>query len=306
MAESIILKGALGINNKIDPLRHPYNPETGVGFLAEAINCDIDDSGMLSRRSGRISISANASHSLFCSGNYCFVVQDRTSDSVIYQIGTNFALTSRVTGLTKAAKVSFWQVGEKTFYMNGFQKGVLVSGIAGTFPGYTHVGVQSVAEYYPAPIGTHICVFKGRMWVAQDNVIWVSEPFAFGKYRISARFFQFSTNVLMMMPVENGVWVSDSTKTGFIRFEDKFENMKFEKKLDMPAHEWSQCASLKSFTKSPYKIPGLSAIWSCDEGLMVGDEVGNIHNFTEDKMYYPNGTSGASVIFEDIIINSVY
>jgi len=161
MTESIILKGALGINNIIDPLRHPYNPETGVGFLAEAINCNIDDSGMISRRAGQTLLSAVSSHSIFCDKGDCFVVQDRVGDAALYQVGTDYSLAGIRSGLTKGARVSFCQVGSKTYYSNGYQNGVIENGLSTAWPALLpHVGADTVRAFYPAPIGTHLAYMQ--------------------------------------------------------------------------------------------------------------------------------------------------
>ena len=110
MKESTVFRGVSGLNNKIDPLRHRYSTETGIGELAEAVNCDIDDSGMISRRSGQTEISAGTFLTAYCNKGDCFVVMDRDDDSAIYQLGVDYStLTGIRSGLTKGAMVSFWR-----------------------------------------------------------------------------------------------------------------------------------------------------------------------------------------------------
>jgi len=307
MTESIILKGALGINNIIDPLRHPYNPETGVGFLAEAVDCDIDDSGMISRRLGQIELSSIISHSLFCDKGDAFVVQDRESDSALYQIGTDFSLTGIRSGLTKGARIAFKQVGAKTYYTSPYQNGVIENGISTAWPALTdHVGATTVRAFYPAPLGSHIELFNSCMWIMQGNVIWVSEPNAYGKYDMARRFFQFGSNGRMMKAVKGGVWVSDSEKTAFIAAGDKFDDMQYIKKSPFPAHEWSENIELVDLSQSEFQIPGLSAVWSSDAGLCIGSADGQLTVATEKKLIYPSGAMGATVADGHNVINSVY
>lgn len=309
MAESIILKGALGINNKIDPLRHQYNSDTGVGFLAEAVNCDIDDSGMISRRSGQVELSAVTSHSVFCDKGDCFVMQDRTveNDAALYKVGTDLSLTGVRSGMTKAARTSFCQVGAKTYYSNGYQNGVIEDGISSPWPVVTtHVGAVTVRAFYDAPIGNHLAFFQQAMWIAEDNVIWVSEPNAFGKFDFSRKYFQFGSNVILIKPVSGGVWVSDESKIGFIASSNKFEDMRWDKKSSFPAHEWSENIELVDLSKTELQIPGLSAVWSNDQGICVGTADGELIITTKEKLVYPTGASGATVVNGYNIINTVY
>lgn len=307
MTESIILKGALGLNNIIDPLRHPYNTETGVGFLAEVVNCDIDDSGMISRRLGQVLLSNISSHSVFCDKGDCFVAQDRTNDAALYQVGTDLSLTGIRSGLTKSARISFCQIGNKTYYSNYFQNGVIEDGISTAWPVTTsHVGADTVREFYPAPIGSHLACFHSCMWVARDNVIWVSEPNAFGKFDMARRFFQFGSNVRMIKPVSGGVWVSDEERTGFIIAADKFIDLQYIKRSSFPAHEWSENIELVDLSSTKYQIQGLCAVWSSDEGLCIGTPDGQLIVATKEKLVYPTGANGATVVDGHNAINSVY
>ena len=309
MADSIILKGALGINNKIDPMRHQYNPDTGVGFLAEAINCDIDDSEMISRRSGQIELSAISSHSLFCDKGDCFVIQDReiNNDAALYKVGTDFSLLGIRSDLTKGARVSFCQIGTKTYYSSRYQNGFIEEGISYPWPvNTTHVGANTVRAFYDAPLGTHIAFFQSAIWIAKDRVIYVSEPNAFGKFDFSRRYFQLGSDVKMIKPVAGGVWVSDSAKTGFISSGSKFEDMQYLKKSSFPAHEWSENIELVDLSNTMFQIPGLSAVWSSDAGLCIGSQDGELTITTENKLIYPSGSTGATIVDKHNVINSIY
>lgn len=298
-----LLRGTSGLNNIVDPARLKYDKETGIAELAEAVNVDIDDTGRISRRPGQTLLSSVVSHSVFCDKGDCFVAQDRESDAALYQVGTDFSLTGIRSGLTKGARVSFCQVGAKTYYANGFQNGVITEGISAAWPTSEHVGAETVRQFYSAPVGTHLAHFAGRMWVVEDNVIWVSEPYAYGKFDKARRFFQFGSAVRMIKPVKGGVWVSDSEKTGFIAAAEKFEAQEWLKKSPFPAHEWSENIELVSLPD----VPGLSAVWSSDEGLCIGTEDGQLIVATKNKLAYPAGASGATVVNgQHNVINSVY
>ncbi len=301
-----LLTGSTGLNNIVDPVRLKYDADTGVAELAEAVNVDIDNTGRVSRRAGQETVSIGAYHSLFCDKADCFVVEDRAADAAIFKVATDFTLSGVRSGLTKGARVSFCQIGGKTYYANGYQNGVIEAGISSPWPSSTYVGPDTSRSYSPAPVGTHLAFFSGCMWIAKDNVVWVSEPWAFGLFDMARRFFQFGSNVTMIKPVAGGVWVSDEEKTGFVAAGEKFEQAQFVKKLNFPAHEWSENIELVDLSQSVFQVQGLSAVWSCDAGLCIGSPDGQLIVTTEKKLIYPKGAQGATLVDKNKAINTVY
>jgi len=301
-----LLKKCVGLNNVSDPSRLMCDVSSGTVELAEAINVDVGDTGDISVRPGQEIVSAGAFHSLFCDTGDCFVIQDRTDDAALYKVGTDLSLTGIRSGLMRGAKVSYWQTGTKTYYSSAFQNGVIENGLSSPWPTNVHVGADTTRSFSAAPLGNHICIFQGRMWVAVANVIWVSEPYAYGKFDMARCFFQFGSNVRMIKPVQSGVWVSTEESTGFIRGANKFSDMSFEKKTEVPAHEYSANIELVDLSATALQIQGLSAIWSSDDGLSIGTADGALVVPTANKLLYPTGSSGATVVSDYNVINSVY
>ncbi len=303
----ILFTVATGLNNILDPVRLPYNPESGISDLSEAVNVSIDDTGRVSRRPGQSLLSDVISHSVFCDKGDCFVAQDRLSDTALYRVATDYTLTGIRSDLTKGARIAFCQVGSKTYYLNGYQNGVIENGISAAWPDNTgHIGAESIRAFYPAPVGTHLAFFQSCMWIVKDNVIWVSEPNAMGKFDFARRFFQFGTKVRMIKPVDGGVWVSEEKSTGFIKAGEGFAEMSYKKKSPFPAHEWSENIELVDLSNTEYQIPGLSAVWSSDAGLCIGTADGQLIIPTEKKLIYPTGASGATIVDGHNVINSIY
>lgn len=306
-----IISKCAGINNKIDSKWLRQNdPQTGLTDLAEGVNVDVDDAWKLSVRLGQESISTNASHSLFCDGGDCFVALDRTNDAAIYRINNDFSLTGVRSGLIKGAYFSYVQVGARTFYTNGTQNGVIENGVSTAWPSNTYKGPDTLKEYSPAPVGDHLAYHQGRIWISIDEggkfPIYCSEPYKPGLFRFAKYHFQFGSHVRMIRPVLGGVWISDAETTGFIASSDTWDGQKYARKSQYPAHEWSDNCRLVDLSKSQWKVPGLSAVWSSDEGLCIGTSDGQLIIATEDRLVYPTGASGATVVDGTNVINSIY
>jgi len=302
-----LFAGLSGLNTKIDPVRIMYDPETGIGELQEAVNVDIDDSGMISRRKGQMDISLDAFDDVFCDKGDCYAVKNRASDTAIYQLSADMVtLTGVWAGLAKGARISFCQVGDKSFYSNGYQSGYFEAGIRYPWPTLTPDGVETTREFFQAPIGTIIGHYDGHMLMVQGNVVWITERYEYGKVRMAKNFWQMGTDITMMKPVAGGIWLSDQQQTGFVSGDGYISGFGFNKKSSFPAHERSANIELVDLSQSAFEVPGLSAVWSCDAGLCIGTEQGQLIVATGAKLVYPTGGSGATVVNGHVVINSVY
>lgn len=308
MVRKTLITRCTGINNRVDPKRlTQYDPQTGVTELAEGVDIDIDDTGQVACRLGQVSLSSVASHSIFQNKGDAFVAQDRTSDTAIYKINNDFSLTGVWAGLVKGSYFSWAQVGDRTYYTNGAQNGYFEGGVRASWPDQsTHVGATTTREFYPAPIGNHIEYWMMAMWVAVGNTVYVSEPSTVGKFHMAKKYFTFGANVTMMKGVRGGMWLSTTEEIGFIAKADAFKDLTWlPVESRKPAHEWSVNCQLVDLSDSFLKIPGDSAMWSSDDGKCVGTEDGRIIVYTEDKLIYPTGATGATVVHNGICINTV-
>lgn len=307
-----LFRGLSGLNNISDPLRHEYDPKTGIGELSVATNCDIDDTLAISRRKGQTPISTtNPFHSAWSDGSDAYVIKELTSSAAIFRIVISqlgppavFALEGVRSGLTQGLRMSFWRSGGKTYYSNTAQNGV-ISGITSTpWPTNDHVGATTSRHFVSAPLGHLIAIFNGRMLIAVENVIYISEEFAYGKFAAGQRGWVFGSKIRMIRPVETGIWVSDEENTYFVAAAETIEAYEPKRRSPYPAHEWSVWHSLVDLSQK--EIPGLSAVWSSDAGLCIGTADGTLIIDTQDKLIYPNGSVGATAVDGYNIIQNIY
>jgi len=302
--------GTSGLNTVLDPQRLSQGTKNNPGLieLAVAVNVSIDDRGLVSLRNGDTIAQAGEFHSLFCNGGDAFIVKEQTVDAAIMQIGTDLSLTGVRSGLTKNKRMSWAQVNYDTYYSNGFQNGYVREGNSFNWPANTYHGPDTNSNFVPAPIGNHIAFMPGGlMLIAEGPVLWIChEPFAFGLFNQRSGFVQFASDITMVCPVASGVFVSDATKTWFLRGTSWFDFIQVQV-ANYPALEWSlahDSVDLKDAISD--NATGFGRIWASPEGVCLGMDDGNMINLTDENIQYPNGhTSGACLVTESHILHTV-
>lgn len=104
-------------------LRNTASQESfDLGDLVTALNVDVTDTRRLRRRRGfSAAKQAGAYHSLWSDGTTCLVV----AASTLYLVAADYTLTSIRTGLTAGQYMNYVSVGDRVFYSNGVQSGVV-------------------------------------------------------------------------------------------------------------------------------------------------------------------------------------
>lgn len=291
--------GSTGINARLDPIRLQVDPNKL--DLSEGVNVYVDDSGMLNTRSGTTLQIAGVFHSVFCDKGDAFLVQDRTSDAAIMRIASDCKTLEGVRSeLTKAARCSFAQVNDATFYVNGYENGYIRNGASYAWPVNAYFGPDTSRDFTIAPVGQHIAHRAGTMAIAKDETVWFNHtPFIFGLFNLKSGFVAFDSRVLMVKPVAEGWFISDENRVWFLR-GDTPTNFKQERVSEYPALEWGESAGyISAATLGLDNAPsGHAACWVAADGVYLGFANGSVMNLTENKLAIPASTTGASVIFD--------
>lgn len=135
----------------------------------------------------------------------------------------------------------------------------------------------------PMPPGRIIREYRGRMLVADGNVLWISEPYAYDKIRLDTGFVQFAADITLLEPVEGGVFVA-ADKTYILS--------------GTGPGDWRQSTVLEYGA-----VFGTSQIgedhnpmWLSTRGVVVGGQNGSAKNITEDNVALDSGDSGAAML----------
>jgi len=276
MAEPIInMDHFVGINNVDDPVRlepeviyTSRNAYKSHHYQAEAVNIDVDNSLALVSRDGCVKkISGTNIHSFWAYEDIGFFVDGDT----LYSFDKNYDTTELYTGLSLGAKMSYIDVPGKIYMTNGSFIGYYLDGVVSaiTEPG---------KEFKKAmPAGQIITYSKGRLIVAKDSVLYMSDVLT-DYCDIRFGFKVFDSQITMVRPIGDGMYVSDDD-TWFL--SDAGENtgnmigMKKEKVLSEQAVPFTDIlADGQDIGEDGEK--SVRAIWTSATGIFQGDGSGNV------------------------------
>lgn len=137
-----LFKEFAGLRNDVDPER--FTPAD----LVAAVNVDIDKSGRLARRAGRVRVLNAAVHSLWAEDDLALFVTGTT----LKRLQANYSVQTLMQGLTAAARMSYMEVNGRVYFSNAFQTGVFENGSVRSWglPVPPMVDVAVTGGYMPA------------------------------------------------------------------------------------------------------------------------------------------------------------
>jgi hypothetical protein len=283
-------KGAKGLNVKYDPVRLEYDPRDGVQWLAVAYNVDVDMTGRVSRRKGYETTSVTSdSHSLWSNGEECLFV----SGGVLYSLGPDFTATE-VVDIGSDNRVSYVSVGPRVYWVNGLSKGIVYGGVAEDWevPG-TIYGPATTRQYAAPPSGEIVGFYRGRLYIAKDNVLWYTEPYGPKMMDYTRNFLPFGDEITMFHPVANGIYVSTSRVVWFLSGSNPQE-FNWEIVHNHPVVFGSNCQVKLSLISDD--MFGLGVIWTGPDGICLGLPDGRVKNLTAKTLVYETGSKAAGVV----------
>lgn len=284
-------RGARGLNVKYDPVRLEYNPDDGVQWLSVGYNVDVGDTGRVSRRKGFESTSVSAeAHSLWSNGESCFFVQD----GVMYSLGPDFTKVE-VVDVGSDNRVSYAAVGNRVYWVNGLSKGIVYQGVAEDWDVPSTVyGPSTTRQYAAPPSGKIVGYYRGRLYIANDNVLWYTEPFGPKMLDYTRNFLPFGDEITMFHPVTNGIFVGTSKVVWFLSGSNPME-FNWEVVHDYPAVFGSNCRVDLSVVSE--EMFGLGVIWTGTDGICLGLPDGRVRNLTLRTLVYESGSKAAAEVF---------
>jgi hypothetical protein len=283
-----IFKGALGLNNVSSSNRLNVDHKTMVGELVTAYNVDIDSSGRVRRCLGWQSTAQQGDvKNLFCEGGDCLF----TSGTSLYKLNSDYSRVGLRSGLTENAPMAYAQAPGRIFYTNGFELGYVQDDHSFVWSVGTYIGPDNSRVYQNPPVGTLLTFYAGRVYVARGPHIYFSEGFNWGAFDYARNFFMYSSDVIMLKAVNDGLFVSTEDAIYFIggRNPREFEQIMI---APYPAIPNTAVSVDASFIGDGSK--GRTVIWTSAKGICIGRDGGAFENVTTKRLIYPLYSRGTA------------
>ena len=281
-----------GINTFVDTLR-VTKARASAHELVEAVNVDLDITGMVSRRQGYTSLySGTAPHSLFSNGDLCLFVDA----SQLKTFSNSMDSATVVANLSSNATMRYVEVVNKIFCTNGVDIGYLNKDTMS----YSTFTVPSKTYKRTMPAGQLIEWYNGRLYVASGSKLYISDPLYPEAVDIRKGFLRFKGYITLLQAVDDGIYVADGTQS----FIDGAQPEKFENKfvadynaiigtsvLVDPGFVGGYVDGLFGFTPKT----GTMAMWLSEKGICIGLEKGQFYNLTQEKYTMDSVLYGAAL-----------
>jgi len=286
----VLFKATSGLNNRVDATRLRADLENGLTALAAAYNVDIDDSGRLTRRKGYTRIFDGSVHSIFGTDDICLFV----SESSLYRLFPSYDTEELRTGLKVGARMSYVRAGNDIYYSNGSENGIVRNGVAVDWVGEDYVGPTTTKTFSDPPAGHLLEVYNGRMYIAEGEVIWYSEPFAYSWFNLASNWIPFASEIQMMRAVDGGLYVSDEAKTYFLAGEDA-PQLGITTIAEYPAIRGTDVIVEGGLTGQEETQAKRFILWTSPRGICIGIANGGFKNLTERNLVIPSARFGGGL-----------
>ena len=296
--KSKTMKRFMGINNRdnatrIDPVvaNHEY-----VYPLSQGMNVDIDNTFGLSSRSGYTSVITGTDiHSLWSEKGKCLLVDGYT----LFALNPDFSAVEIRAGLMLKARMSYALVNDRIYWTNGNE--------IGNVRGFESFALQDPGIEFkqPLPPGQLIEIYRGCLYVAKGNVLYISDPLC-DYYDIRRGYRVFSNDITLLRAVDDGIYVGDD-KIWWVKGDtpEQFDRLEV---YGVPAIIHTAVRVNGQYVGDGVK--GNVAIWTGTNGICVGDNSGSVINATEPRFTMDASGEGAAFIREKSgvrqYINSLY
>jgi hypothetical protein len=136
----------------------------------------------------------------------------------------------------------------------------------------------------PLPGGHIIRLFKARLYVARDNVLWFSEAFRYGLHNPDKDFFQFPSRITIVQAVDDGIFVV-ADKTYFLPGTEPKNVMQRVVSDDQGIEGTGVTMQGESFGNAENPLTDqIVGYWFSQEGAVLGLPGGQIMDLTDENV----------------------
>ncbi len=305
LPESIMLSQFSGIRNTLAPER--LQP----GQLEQALNVDLDDTGQPHRRRGYERKVTGTFHSVQTVGGRTFAVKD----GVLGLLYTDYTFEELAT--VGAARVSYAQVGDVTFYTSADASGKISGSDVDTWGTTDDAGVWISPVLTPTdtlgavggrylnapPLASHITHYKGRIYLAAGRVLWATELYAYDFVDRAGKFIYFEDDITMLHAMEDGLFVG-TTKRLYFLSGTYAAGLKQTIASDAGVIPGSAALADRSRVHPSARqqpiADGGAVIFLTSAGVCAGFDGGEVINLTRGRVELPQAQAAAALYRDDL------
>lgn len=142
------------------------------------------------------------------------------------------------------------------------------------------------------PGGNILRAFKGRLYVAVDNMLVYSQPTNFGLYNPATNFYYFKDSISIVQPVDDGIYVV-ADKTYFISGSNPEDSSIRTINLNKAIPGTGITVDASNFDLGSGHN-GDVAYWFSTEGGILGLPSGSVMNISKSRLAAPNALTNGS------------
>jgi len=298
--DSIILGAWKGIKNTVSRERLAGDE------LELAINIDIDDIGQIRRRRGYTSVAAGNFHSLFESSRGVYGVKN----GVLGKINPNFSFVAIKTDIT-TDRIAYVEVADTIYYSSATRSGKILSDDTyapwGTVtPENTWlspvINPTSTLEKVggkiigPPPLATWLAYLNGRIYMANENVLWATELYLYDYVDQTKNFLQFESDITGLSNGTDGLYIGTTNRVWYLT--GPFNQMRRSLILDYGMIPGS-LIFVPADTLGP-EIAGSNesrnaAVFMTEWGAVAAFDGGVCKNLTQNTVLFPQASEVAAL-----------
>lgn len=303
LPESIILGAFDGIRNTVN--RERLSPAD----LEAAVNVDIDDAKQLRRRRGQTKVHSASHHSAFKARIGHVVVRD----GVLGLLGTDY--THEPLATVGSDPLDYAEVGDVLFYASRTVSGKIVDGenlpwgrqgggsewLSPVIAPTDTLGAVNGKILKAPPIASIIEAHKGRMFLGDGRLIWVTELYLYDKVDATRGWIPLEHDLTMLASVEAGLLVG--TKGGLMMLSgSQAKGWKVTNISRSPVIRGSavRVPSEVAHPAARESVVPMGNAWMflTSDGICAAFDDGQVYNLTEKRMQFPDGQNAAAMFRE--------
>ena len=135
----------------------------------------------------------------------------------------------------------------------------------------------------PAPVGTRMAFWRGRVLVAQGPVLWASRPLSWHLFDMRRDFKQFTAPITLIQPVDDGIYIGTAKELAFLDGTE-FDKLGFRQVLPgavVPGSGVTVPGDKVMLGDTPGS--GNAMLCIADGGIVAGFNGGQIARLTEGR-----------------------